>query len=252
MKRGISPVAGVMIIVLITIVIGIAVTAWLTGAWRISSEEQLKVHASSELLALSHEGDGGAALTLSLFNEGDEAVEIIEIRVGGKRCIMEGRALVEAGKRSVISCRLDPPSGVRAGNIYTVRIYTDKGTLFVAKLVAKRGGAPGGGEPPSPSCQPLYIEGVLYFLWIEHGDGSLYLRISGTGSDIEITRVLVDGKPCQVIGEAAVRAGEVGEISCYIPPPVSFAGWELYEVIVEVGSCRYSSRVMAIPIAVMR
>lgn len=127
--RGIEPLIAAIILIAITLVIAIAVVAWMLGVFGTTAGgvERLRILPNATL-------NTGGTLQLSIFNEGGAAAKIIEIRVGNITCSSFSPETVNPGGPTLVSATCT--GNIVAGVSYTVRVLTASGNLYTTVVVA--------------------------------------------------------------------------------------------------------------------
>jgi len=133
-RRGISPVIAMVILIAVTLAIGIAVAAWLIGVWGgLGGGEQLRIFPKSTLTVSGNE----ATLELVVKNEGLRDVVIRSVTVAGYQCEGNVKITVGVGKDATLKCTVRQQ--LAAGANYEVKVYTEGGSVFTITLIARQG-----------------------------------------------------------------------------------------------------------------
>jgi len=132
--RGIEPIIATIIIVAVTLVIAIAVIGWIMNWWGVltSGQEMLQIMPDNTL------GTDGS-MTLHVKNTGGATAVIYKVEVYGTDCIATKSInpnVLKPGDDAYISVEPDKKCNLVPGTKYTVRIYTESGTIYHATLVA--------------------------------------------------------------------------------------------------------------------
>jgi len=126
--KGLEPLIAAIILIAVTLVIAIAVVAWMLGVFGTTTAggERLRILPNATL--------NTTHLNLTIVNEGGGAAKIIEIKVGDKDCDSTSQATINPGETKLVQCRLS--GSVPAGVTYTVRVMTASGNIYTTVVVA--------------------------------------------------------------------------------------------------------------------
>jgi len=136
--KGLEPLIAAIILIAVTLVIAIAVVAWMLGVFGTTTAggERLRILPNATLNVSS---DAQWHLNLTIVNEGGGAAKIIEIKVGDYSCSEIEPDTINPGETKLIKCDLrtgsDMPS-IPAGVTYTVRVMTAAGNIYTTVVVA--------------------------------------------------------------------------------------------------------------------
>jgi len=138
-RKAISPVIATVILIAVTLVIGVAIAAWIMGIWGgMGGTESLKILPNSMLTVK----DGGAVeLSLTIKNEGSRDAKIVgvEVMVGaaGVCKLTPGSELSIIGAGAMVTGTTKGTcSGITPGASYTVRVITEAGNVYQTMLIA--------------------------------------------------------------------------------------------------------------------
>jgi len=132
--KGLEPLIAAIILIAVTLVIAIAVVAWMLGVFGTTTAggERLRILPNATLSS-----SGGNNLQLTILNEGGSTSTVINITVGDKNCgsISPSPATINPGETKTISCTVSSGSGLVAGVTYTVRVITAAGNIYTTVVV---------------------------------------------------------------------------------------------------------------------
>jgi flagellin-like protein len=138
-KRGLEPLIAAIILIAITLIIAIAVAAWITGVFSTSTGagvEQLIIYPNT---SLKRSGDNWI-FNATLANRGTATIEIVGLTVGG--CSPEGEvspSIIEPGNITTITANFNASTcKFINGTTYQVQIFTAAGNVFSSTVVAGR------------------------------------------------------------------------------------------------------------------
>jgi len=131
--KGLEPLIAAIILIAVTLVIAIAVVAWMLGVFGTTTAggERLRILPNATLNVSANPWK----LNLTIVNEGGGAAKIIEIKVGDYSCSPIEPDTINPGETKLIKCDLGSIS-IPAGVTYTVRVMTAAGNLYTTVVVA--------------------------------------------------------------------------------------------------------------------
>lgn len=122
-----------VILVTITVIVGVAVAAYVGGVINlgISDIELLYIYPNS---SLTYENSSWVLRAL-VENRGSKPVEVIDVYLSNIRCPIDPLKL-DPGGRGYIRCYLPPSVDIAYGGEYDVKIYTKSGKIFATRVKA--------------------------------------------------------------------------------------------------------------------
>jgi len=135
LSKGIEPIIATIIIVAVTLVIAIAVIGWIMNWWGIltSGQEMLQIMPDSTLRT-------NGSMTLHVKNTGGTTVTIYKVEIYGTNCTATKNIspnVLKPGDDIHISVEPDSICSLVPGTRYTVRIYTNTGSVYISTVVAQ-------------------------------------------------------------------------------------------------------------------
>jgi flagellin-like protein len=132
-RKGLEPLIAAIILIAITLVIAIAVVAWILGVFggTVGGKEELQVFPNTSLTFQ----DTNWNLNMSVRNTGSVSAQIIGITVGNVTCSISPSPFpIGSGETKLVqaSCSGNFAPGVS----YTIRILTAAGNQFYGYVVA--------------------------------------------------------------------------------------------------------------------
>ena len=132
--KGLEPLIAAIILIAITLVIAIAVVAWMTGLFgtTVGGAESLVILPTASLKYVG----GEWSLSLSIRNTGSSSSSVIAVYVANQVCSLEsGSKTISSGKTEPITATCSDAnfiSGVR----YTIKVITAAGNTFYSEVIA--------------------------------------------------------------------------------------------------------------------
>lgn len=134
-RKALEPLIAAIILIAITLVIAIAVVAWILGVFggAVGGKEELQVFPNT---TLSFNGNNWT-LNVTARNSGSVSAQIIEIRVGNVSCTnIQPTTTIGAGQTVTITATCGSQNSFAPGVSYTIRILTAAGNYFYGYVVA--------------------------------------------------------------------------------------------------------------------
>ena len=135
-RKGIEPLISTIILIAITLVIAIAVVAWILGVFggTVGDKEQLQVYPNTSLAYVQ----GFWRINMTVRNIGSVSAQIIGITVGNVTCSVTSPITISSGEiRFVNNIICTGNTGYFTPGVgYTIRILTAAGNEFYGYVVA--------------------------------------------------------------------------------------------------------------------
>ena len=135
--KGLEPLIAAIILIAITLVIAIAVAAWLMGLFgtTVGGAENLVILPNASLRE-DDEDDGDWVLSVSIRNTGSSPSTIIALYAANYTCDITSTTTVNPGE----TIRLDSEcadANFIVGVRYTIRVVTAAGNAFYSEVIAR-------------------------------------------------------------------------------------------------------------------
>ena len=137
MRKAISPIIAIVILIAVTLAIGVAIAAWIMGIWGgMGGTESLKILPNSTLTV-----NDEVTLKLTIKNEGSRDAKIVGVEVmvgaaGACKLTPDNKLSIIRAGAMVTGTATGNCSELTPGASYTVRVITEAGNVYQTMLVA--------------------------------------------------------------------------------------------------------------------